>query len=190
MSYFSLEELYCFGFKSLGSNVKVSKRASIYDCNQIEIGDNSRIDDYAVISGNIQIGCNVHITAHCLMAGGTEGLVIEDFCTFAYGVKVFTQSDDYSGRTMTNSTVPPNFKNEKKQKTVLGRHSIIGAGSIIMPGANVAEGVSVGANSLLLKPTQSWSIYAGSPAVKIKNRNKSLLKLEEIYLRDKKNDSI
>ena len=47
-----------------------------------------------------------------------------------------------------------------------------------MPGANLSEGTSIGANSLVLNPTESWSIYAGSPAKKIKNRKKSLLKLE------------
>ena len=190
MSYFSRDELEHFEFKFLGSNVKISKRASIYDCNLIEIADNSRIDDFAVISGKIKIGRNVLITPQCLLAGGKEGLIIEDFCTFAYGVKIFTQSDDYSGETMTNSTVPTKFKNEKKLQTIVGRHSIIGAGSIIMPGANLSEGTSIGANSLVLNPTESWSIYAGSPAKKIKDRKKSLLKLEKQYLIDIENDSI
>ncbi|MCF4009278.1 acyltransferase [Rheinheimera sp. UJ63] len=182
MAYLSEEQLTKMGFKSLGKGVKISEGASIYNADLIEIGDFSRIDDFCVVSGNVKIGRNVHITPHCLLAGGIPGLLIEDFATLAYGVKVFTQSDDYSGATMTNSTVPKQYKNELMLPVYIGRHSIIGAGAIIMPGVNIAEGNSVGANSLVLKSTDSWSIYVGSPAKKIKERKKDLLKLEKKFL--------
>lgn len=182
MPYLTKEQLKSMNFKSLGKNVKISDKASMYDCEQIEIGDFSRIDDFCVVSGKIKIGRNVHITPQCLLAGGTPGLVIEDFATLAYGVKIFTQSDDYSGETMTNSTVPKQFKNELKLPVRIGKHSIVGAGAIIMPGVHIAEGNSIGANSLVLKTTESWSIYVGSPARKIKERKNDLLELEKKYL--------
>lgn len=119
MAYYTEKQLNNLGFKSLGKNVKISDKASIYNCNQIEIGDNSRIDDFCVISGKIKIGRNVHITPTCLVAGGEKGIVFEDFTTIAYGVQVFTQSDDYSGETMTNSTVPKNYKNEFMKEVIL-----------------------------------------------------------------------
>ena len=115
MAYLTKNQLVGMGFRSLGKSVKISDKASIYNCDQIEIGDHSRIDDFCVISGSIKIGRNVHITPQCLVAGGELGVVIESFCALAYGVKVFTQSDDYSGETMTNSTVPDFYKQEIKQ---------------------------------------------------------------------------
>jgi len=51
MSYYSDLELQSMGFKALGKNIKISTKASIYNIDQIEIGDNSRIDDFCVISG-------------------------------------------------------------------------------------------------------------------------------------------
>lgn len=182
MAYLTDEQLTMMGFKSLGKGVKISDRASIYNADKIEIGDFSRIDDFCVVSGNIKIGRNVHITPQCLLAGGIPGLLIEDFATLAYGVKVFTQSDDYSGATMTNSTVPKQYKNELMLPVRIGRHSIVGAGAIIMPGVEVSEGNSIGANALVLKSTESWSIYVGSPAKKIKDRKNELLELEKKYL--------
>ncbi|MDP5029776.1 acyltransferase [Paraglaciecola sp.] len=182
MPYLTEQELGAMGFKSLGKNVKISNKACIYNTDQIEVGDYSRIDDFCVVSGKMRIGRNVHITPQCLLAGGIPGLFIEDFATLAYGVKVFTQSDDYSGATMTNSTVPKQFKNELMLPVRIGRHSIIGAGAIIMPGVEIAEGNSVGANSLVIKSTESWSIYVGSPAKKIKDRKKDLLELEKKFL--------
>ena len=191
MAYYTQKELKQLGFKYIGKNVKISDKASIYNFDQISIDDNSRIDDFCVISGKVKIGKNVHITPMCLVAGGEKGIVFEDFTTIAYGVQIFTQSDDYSGKTMTNSTIPVKYKNEYKKKVILRKYSIVGAGSIIMPGVTLAKGTSIGAMSLVLKDTKSWSIYVGKPAKKIKKRKKDLLALEKQYLLErKKNDNI
>ncbi len=182
MAYYSEQELKQMGFKSLGKNVKISTKASIYNCDQIEIGDNSRIDDFCVISGRIKIGRNVHIAPFCLVAGGEKGIIFEDFSGLAYHVQVFTQSDDYTGKTLTNPTIPKKYKQETKKEVIIGKHVIIGAGSIIMPGVILAEGTSVGAMSLVRKSTQEWSVYFGIPAKKIMERQKDLLFLEKEYL--------
>ena len=118
MAYYSESELKQLGFKFLGKNVLISNKASIYNHEQIEIGNNSRIDDFCVISGKIKIGRNVHITPQCLVAGGEKGIIFEDFTTIAYNAKIFTQSDDYSGVSMTNSTIPSKYKIEHKSNYV------------------------------------------------------------------------
>lgn len=182
MSYYTKKQLMKLGFKSVGKNVKISDKSSIYDCNQISIDDNSRVDDFCILSGKIHIGKNVHITPMCLIAGGEKGIVFENFTTLAYGVQVFTQSDDYSGKTMTNSTVPKKYKKEYRKKVVLKKYSIVGAGSIIMPGVTLAKGTSIGAMSLVLKSTKPWGIYAGTPAKRMSDRKKDLLDLEKKYL--------
>lgn len=182
MSYYTEEQLKKLGFKYLGNNVKISDKASIYNHEQIEIGDNSRIDDFCVISGKIKIGRNVHITPMCLVAGGVEGIIFEDFTTIAYGVQIFTQSDDYSGKTMCNSTVLKKYKEEIFKKIILKKHSIVGASSVIMPGVTLGEGTSIGAMSLILKSTEPWGIYVGNPAKRLKDRKKDLLDLEKEYL--------
>ena len=184
MAYYSNEQLQKMGFKYIGNNVKISDKASIYNCEQIEISDNSRIDDFCVISGKIKIGRNVHIAPFCLVAGGEKGITLEDFSGLAYQVQVFTQSDDYSGKTLTNPTIPDKYKNEFKSKVIIGKHSIVGTASLIMPGVILAEGTSVGAMSLIRKNTESWSIYLGNPAKKIKSRKQNLLELEKQYLED------
>jgi len=184
MAYYSEDELSEMGFKYLGGNVKISNKASIYDCDKIEIGDNSRIDDFCVISGKVKIGRNVHIAPFCLVAGGVEGVSFYDFSGLAYQVQVFTQSDDYTGKTLTNPTIPEQYKNEYKKEIIIGKHAIVGAGSIIMPGVMLAEGSSIGAMSLVRKSTDPWTIYCGNPAKKLKKRSKELLVLEKLYLKN------
>ena len=181
MAYFSQNELNDIGFKSIGQNIKISTKASIYNPEEIDIDDFARIDDFCMISGKIKIGKHVHITPMCLVAGGEKGIILEDYTTIAYGAQIFTQSDDYSGATMTNSTIPPEYKNETKKEVILKKYSIVGANSVIFPGVTLEEGTSVGAMSLVASSTEPWSIYAGIPAKKIKDRKKDLLDLEKKF---------
>lgn len=180
--YYNNEELNNLGLKKVGKNVLVSKKASLYGVKNIEIKDNSKIDDFAIISGNVKIGKNVHIASSCRVAGGNEGIIFEDFSGLAYGVQVFTQTDDYTGGAMTNPTIPKQFKNIFEKNILIGKHVIVGTLSVIMPGVQLNEGTAIGAMTLVRKSTEPWSVYLGNPAKKIKNRSKKLLKLEKEYL--------
>ena len=186
MPFLSGSALEQVGFKSLGKDVRVSDKAAIYDPSRIEIGDYSRVDDFSVLSGSIKIGRNVHLAVYSNVAGGSEGVVFEDFAGLAYGCHVFTQSDDYSGGSLTNPTVPSKYKKEMKAAVRIGRHCIVGTGSVILPGVHLADGTSVGALSLVTKSTEEWWIYFGAPAKKIKRRKKDLLELEAEYLSSNK----
>ena len=181
MAYYSEEALEAMNFKSLGSNVKISDKASIYNADQIEIGDNSRIDDFCVLSGIITIRRHVHLAPFCLLAGGQEGIFMDDFSGLAYHSQVFSQSDDYSGMTLTNPTIPSEYKNETKERIHISKHVIVGAGSMVFPGVKIAEGCSVGAMSLVNRSTTAWGIYVGNPAKRVKERSKALLELESKF---------
>lgn len=182
MPFLSQQQLESMGFRSLGRNVRISDKAAIYNPEQIEIGDHSRIDDFCVVSGKVSIGRNVHIAVFCNVAGGSEGITFEDFSGLAYGCHVFSQSDDYTGRTLTNPTVPAQFKREFKKAVRLGRHCIVGTNSLIFPGVILAEGCSVGAMSMVTKSTEEWGVYSGIPARRLKDRKRDLLVLEQAYL--------
>lgn len=184
MAYLSELTLAAMGFAKLGKNVKISDKAAIYNADQMEIGDHTRIDDFCVLSGRLVIGRNVHIAVFCNVAGGEKGIVMEDFSGLAYAVQVFTQSDDYSGKTLTNPTVPDNFKKEAKKPILIRRHSIVGAGSMVFPGVTLEEGTSVGAMTMVTKSTEPWSIYFGVPAKKVKDRHRDLLELEALLLEE------
>lgn len=188
MAYLTPKELMAMGFKHVGENVLISDKASIYNANQIEIGDNSRIDDFCVISGKITIGRNVHIAPFCLLAGGEMGIILEDFAGLAYHSQVFSQSDDYTGKSLTNPTIPKEFKLEKKLPVHIKKHVIIGAGSIVMPGVILETGCAIGAMSLVRKSTKPWGVYMGNPIKRLKDRKKDLLVLEEQYLTEIQND--
>lgn len=182
MAYLNRSQIEAMGFRHVGRDVLISDRASIYDAARIEIGDHSRIDDFCCVSGNVVIGRNVHFALGCNVAGGEPGIRFHDFAGLAYGCHVFAQSDDYSGATMTNPTVPGRYKSETKAPIEIGRHCIVGTSSIVFPGVVLAEGTAVGAMAVVTKSTEPWSIYIGNPARRIRSRKRDLLALEEQYL--------
>ena len=182
MGFLTRDELQSMGFKHLGKNVLISDKASIYNPEKISIGDESRIDDFCVLSGEITIGRNVHIATLNNLLAGKSTIFMDDFSAVAFGSHIIAQSDDYSGAAMTNPTVPLEYRLEKSEPISIGRHALLGTGCIVLPGVTIGDGVSAGAATVFLKDAEEWSIYVGSPARRLKERSKELLKLEAKYL--------
>lgn len=189
MSFYKTAELDFLGFNSIGKNVQISRKASIYNAKYINIGDNVRIDDFCVLSSGesgIFIGRNVHIACFCSLIG-KEKIILDDFSGLSSRVAIYSSSDDYSGRTMTNPTLPSEFCSVDSRPVFIGRHAIIGAGSIILPGSSIEEGVAIGALCVVKGNCKPWNIYAGTPLRVVKPREKRILTLEQQYLSQEKN---
>ncbi len=183
MSFYTQNELEELGFKKLGKNVLLSKKSSVYGYDRISIGDNTRIDDFAIISagaGGVEIGRNVHIACFSSLIGQSK-IVLNDFSGLSSRVSIYSSSDDYSGNNLTNPTVPPEFTNVDSRDVIISKHCIVGAGSIILPGVILQEGVAIGALSLVLKSCEAWTIYSGTPIKRLKEREKNCLGKEIEY---------
>jgi dTDP-4-amino-4,6-dideoxy-D-glucose acyltransferase len=186
MSYYSKEELRSLGLIDFGENVLISKKTSIYNPNKIRLGNNVRIDDYCVLSGGedgITIGSYVHIATFCAIYG-SGGVILNDFSGLSSRVIIYSATDDYSGNSLTNPTVPEAYTAVIRGKVELKKHVIIGTNSTILPDVIIGEGSAVGANSLVNKSLNSWGIYFGSPVRKIDNRNNRIIELEKELLQN------
>ena len=185
MGCITKEELNKIGFKSLGENILISDKCSIYSPEKISIGSNVRIDDFSILSGDLKIGSYIHIAAGCYLYGGESGIEMMDFSGLSSRVSIYAASDDYTGKSLTNPTVPEKYKRILKGKVTIEKHVIIGSSTVILPRLTIREGASVGAQSLVIKNCEEWMVYFGSPAIKLKERKKDLLKLEKEFLREK-----
>jgi galactoside O-acetyltransferase len=184
MSFLKQAELESLGFKSLGKNVLLSDKASIYNHKNISIGDNTRIDDFSILSagdGGIKIGNNVHIACFATIIG--KGMVtMDDYSGLSSRVSIYSSSDDYSGEYMTNPCIPNNFTNTIHKDVVIGKHAVVGASSIVLPGVYIGNCSAVGAMSLVKDNVGEFEIVVGIPARKVKDRKRKLLELELKYL--------
>jgi len=178
---YSADELAGLGFASCGRDVRISRRASFHGAARIHLGHHVRIDDFVVLSagaGGIHIGDYVHIAVHGSLIGAGR-ITVGDFANLSSRVAVYSSSDDYSGESMTNPMVPTEFTGVTHADVHIGRHAIIGTGSVVLPGADLEEGVAVGALSLVRDRCTAFGIYAGTPARRIRERSRNLLALEQ-----------
>jgi len=186
MAMLSREAIERMGFGSVGLDVQISDRASFYGNARISLGDKVRIDDFCVLAagaGGIVIGQHVHVAVYASLIGAGK-ITLEDFCNISSRVSIYSSNDDYSGATMTNPTVPSQYTGVTHADVLLGRHVIVGSGSVILPGITLEDGVAIGALSLVNKDCKAFGIYAGNPARRIGERKRDLLVLEQQFLAD------
>ena len=171
-------------FKKVGKNMNISPMIRLYHPEMIEMGDNVRIDDFCVLSGGagLKIGNHIHIACGCYLFAGA-GIILEDFVQLSGRTTLLSQSDDMSGHSLVGPCIPTLFKPFLKSGLItLKRHTFIGTGTTILPGVTIGEGVSVGAMSLVKEDLAPWTVYAGVPVKRIKERSREILTLETAFL--------
>jgi dTDP-4-amino-4,6-dideoxy-D-glucose acyltransferase len=180
MGYLTPDEARALGLAHLGEHVQISDTARIHGAGAISIGDHGRIDDYAVITADepVVLGTYVHI-AMGVYLNGTAGVTIGDFTSLSARVCLYTNTDDFSGPAIIGATVPREYRNVTTRRVDVGRHCVVGAGSVVLPGAELPEGAAVGALSLVKERLEPWTLYAGIPARRVRPRSKDALKLED-----------
>lgn len=112
----------------------------------------------------VSVGNNVHINARCWFSGG-GGLSIGDNVLIGPHVIIHTANHNY-----TNLSVPMNEQGHTFKEVIIEDDVWIGAGATILPGVTIKKGCIIGAGAVVTKSTESFAIYAGVPAKKIKNR--------------------
>jgi galactoside O-acetyltransferase len=103
---------------------------------------------------------------------------MDDFSGLSSRVSIYSSSDDYSGKSLTNPTVADKYRNVHHADVHLQKHVIVGAGSIILPGVVIGACSAIGALSFVTKKIGSNLIASGNPIKVIKKRKDKLLELE------------
>ena len=175
-SFYSDNELKEIGFKSYGSNVKISRYARFYSPQNIAIGDNVRIDDFCILSGSITLGSHIHISAYVALYGAM-GIEFEDYSGISPRSTIYSAMDDFGGDYLIGPIHPDRFINVTGGKVIIKKYSQIGCNCVVFPNLTIKEGAIIGAMSLVNKDIQPWTMNVGIPAKEIKKRTKGLLNL-------------
>lgn len=171
MGTLSREQITQLGFADVGADVAISDRCSIYGAESIRMGSHVRIDDFVILTARqpVAIGSYVHISAFAFLSG-SFGIVIEDFVNVSPRATLLSGNDDFSGQWLPGPLVPEDLRNVQRGAVHLGRYSMIGAHSVVLPGVTFGEGAVVGALSLVKESLAPWGIYGGVPAQLIRRR--------------------
>ena len=163
-------------FKKIGEDVRISPLAIIRKPEFCELGSHIGIDNGVTIGTKLIMGDYIHISPFVVVIGSMKStLVLEDFTFLAAGTKVVCGSEDYTGTGLVGAVIPERLRSLFYTTVTFKRFSGCGVNCSIMPGVTLGEGAVLGANSLLTKDAEPWTIYVGSPARPIKTRRRDII---------------
>ena len=178
--YLERDELIALGFAAVGDEVLTHRTANIVGPGNLTIGSHVRIDGFTTLAcagAPCAIGDHVHVSSYVALLGG-GGFTLGDFSGLSAGTRVFTANDDYSGDHLTGPTVPATWTSVHNARVTVGRHCVIGANSVVLPGVTIGEGAATGALTLVRSDLEPWTLYVGTPARAVRPRSRALLAME------------
>jgi acetyltransferase-like isoleucine patch superfamily enzyme len=179
MSYLNTLELKKIKL-NFGKKVFISKKATIINPENLIIGDNVRIDDGVMLicKKKMRIGSNVHIAPYSIIRSH-EKLFIKNNILISSFVDIFTSTDSTFYKDKFSHPLIKKKKMKPFSKSiVISSYSSIGSHSVILPGARISIGTSVGALTLINFKTESWGVYVGNPPrLLLKKESKKIKKL-------------
>ena len=114
-----------------------------------------------------------------------DSLIIGKFVQIAHGVRFITSSANhkmsgFSKYPFNTFMMTPQTKSEditamfedaqNRGDTVVGNDVWIGMNAVIMPGVKIGDGAIIGANSVVTKNVEPYTVVGGNPATIIKKR--------------------
>jgi len=168
---------------NIGNDVFINDDCFFKNKDDISIGNHVAIDKGFYCTTKLVVGDYVHIAPYVVTIGGnSSSVVIKDFAFVASGTKIVAGSESYTKDGLIGPTIPIKYRIVKFSEVVFERFSGCGVNCVIMPGVRLAEGSVVGANSVVTKDTEPWTVYVGNPAkpVKIRPNEKILQYAKEL----------
>ena len=109
-----------------------------------------------------------------------DRLIIGKFCQIAAGVEFVMNGANHQMNAVStfpfftlegwNASAPQKSDMPLKGDTVIGNEVWIGQNATIMPGVHIGDGAIIGANSLVSKDVEPYTIVAGNPIRVIRKR--------------------
>ena len=159
--------------KKKGVGVKIYPCAKICSPERVEIGDHTRLCDYALIhpeQGQITIGRYCDFEPYSLIWGAGR-MIIGDFVNFGPGMKIMGNSYEYRDGNIAVRTVEQTHGSIINGDLVIEDHVYFGADVTVLAGVHkIGEGAFIGAQALVTHDLEPWGVYVGSPARKIGER--------------------
>lgn len=163
-------KLNCFlfvSFRGVGGKVGIVIRYILIKNLAKKCGDNVVIKENVYIKSieKLELGDNISIHPMCYLEC-SGGLVIRNNVSIAHSSSILTSTHTYS-----NLDLPIKYNDILTRTVVINDDVWIGCGVRILCGVHIGTRCIIGANSLVNKSVDSFSLYAGVPAKKIKSFN-------------------
>jgi len=141
-------------FANVGKDVQVIEPTNIYGATA---GENVFIGPFCEIQSDTYIGSRTRVQSHTFICSFVE---IGEDCFIGHGVMFI--NDRFQNRG------PARGDKKLWERTKIGNNVSIGSNSTILP-VEIVSNVVVGAGTVVTKDILSPGVYAGNPAIKIRD---------------------
>ncbi len=156
--YYSKDELINIGFKSVGSNNKISRLSKFYAIDGSSLGNNNRIDDFCLFKGKIKFGNFIHVAGFCLFSGVGSEIVIGNYSGFSSHCSIWTATEDFVNPTLTSPSIDKNFSTAISGGVIFEESVKVGTQCVFLPNIKVGFGSSIAANTIVSRNIKTGSI--------------------------------
>lgn len=177
----------------VGRGVVFGQNITLRHPHKIRIGDQTVIDDYAVLDGKgeanegITIGKNAYIGRHSILSCKEGSIHLDDYCNVSANCMILSETEVSLGKycflagncylvaggnhSFDQPDVPIMFQPSYSKGGIrIEDDCWLGAGATVLDGVTIGRGSVVGAGAVLTKPLPEYSIAVGSPARRIRDR--------------------
>ena len=142
-----------------------------------QFGKNCFLAENCVVIGDVKMGDNCSVWYNAVVRGDVHSIMIGNKVNIQDGVVVHAT---YQKSPMIIGNSVSIAHNAIVHGCTIHDHVLIGMGAIVMDDCILESNCIIAAGAVVTKGTvvKSGSVYAGTPAVKIKNISKELLKGE------------
>jgi acetyltransferase-like isoleucine patch superfamily enzyme len=141
---------------------RVSPRAEVDLSKGLVLHEGVQIASFCKVKasdGPVEIGRNTHIATGCFLAGIGRGLVIGS--DVLIGPNCTILSNDYY---IDDIAVPIRLQGLRSLGTRIANNVMLGAGTVVLDGADIGEGVISAPNSVISGRIPPNTVIRGSPA--------------------------
>lgn len=172
---------------SVGKGVVFGRGITLRHPHKIRIGDNTTIDDHAVLDakgeGNqgILIGRNVYVGRNTILSCKEGSIILDDYCNLSANCSLLSETEIHLGKycflagncylvaggnhSFDDVTTPIMFQPSYSKGGICIEEDVwLAAGSIVLDGISIGKGSVVGAGSVVTRSLPELSVAVGAPA--------------------------
>lgn len=147
-----------------GKNPYIGRMVYMWAKHSIVVGDNFYIGKFSQVECDVEFGNNVMLANRVALIGRYDHNYMQIGVPMRLASKISDKNYNWKGLD---------------EKIVIADDVWIGYGSIILSGVSIGQGSIIAAGSVVTGNVEPFSIYAGVPAKKIKNRFNNDTELNE-----------
>jgi acetyltransferase-like isoleucine patch superfamily enzyme len=131
-----------------------------------ELGEGVTIATGTWLQGRVSIGRGTHLAHYCVLSGGQMGITIGE--RVMLGPHVVVVAFDHGHADLTRPMIE---QDNIERRVVIEDDCWIGANTTVTSGVTVGRGSIVGANSVVTRDVEPYSVVAGVPARLLRSRS-------------------